>query len=122
MTIIFLIIVIVVFMVLAFPAFVLLEIVMLLFTLLLVISDISTIKSKTLPNQKRRKKDMGVCEMVVDDTMEALSEVGDVVDLAADAVIYTGATVASATGEIVGGAANKVGDSAEVIIDDIKKL
>jgi hypothetical protein len=122
MTIIFLIIVIVVFMVLAFPAFVLLEIVMLLFTLLLVISDISTIRSKTLPNQKRRKKDMGVCEMVVDDTMEALSEVGDVVDLAADAVVYTGATVASATSEIVGGAIDRVGDSAEVIIDDIKKL
>lgn len=122
MTVIFLIIVIVVFMVLAIPAFVLLEIALLLFTLLLVISDISTIKSKTLPNQKRRNKDKGVCEMVVDDTMEALNEVGDVVDLAADAVVYTGATVASATGEIVDGVVNRADGEKEVISNDIKEL
>lgn len=122
MTVIFLIIVIVVFMILAIPAFVLLEIALLLFTLLLVVSDISTIKSKTLPNQKRRNKDKGVCEMVVDDTMEALNEVGDVVDLAADAVVYTGATVVSATGEIVDGVVNRADGEKEVISNDIKEL
>lgn len=112
----------IVFMVLAFPATIIIELFLLLFTLLLIISDISTIKSKTLPNQKRKQEDKDVCEMVVDDTVEALEEVADVVDVAADAIVYTGATVASATNEIATGVANAVDASVETLNDDIKEL
>ncbi len=97
-------ILIIIFMILAIPAVIVVELALLFFTLLLVIADISTLTSKSARGEKLKEEDKGVCEMVVDDTMEALSEVGDVVDLAADAVIITASAVGSATEEIIAGA------------------
>ena len=91
--------------ILLIPFLFIVDLFLILFAILIIISDISVLK------QARGKK--GAIEMVVDDTMEALDEVTDIKDYAADAVEI----VTEAASEV----ANKFATAASVGAEAVKE-
>ena len=92
------------------PLLTFINIFLFVFSLLLIIANVSILKSA--------KGKSGAIKMVVDDTMEALDEVTDVKDYAAEAVEIA----AEAVVDVAGTVATVASAGAEAVIESIEAL